>query len=105
MKRYRVVPVDEAGEGMVLYEDVRDAGGNVLLPRQAVLSGALLRALSRRGIDTVLVVDDAMTSEHLAAERARMLERLAYLCRRAGDGRANALLRSVVERYRMAMLS
>jgi len=105
MKRYRVVPVDEAGEGMVLHEDVRDAGGNVLLPRQTVLSGALLRSLARRGIETLLVVDDTVAPEQLAAERARVQERLAHLCRRMGDGRANALLRDVVEQYRMAALS
>ena len=105
MKRYRAVPVDEAGEGLVLHEDVRDRGGNVLLPRETVLTGALLRSLARRGIETLLVVDDTMAPEQLAAERARVLERLAHLCRRAGDGRANALLRDVVERYRMATLS
>jgi hypothetical protein len=105
MKCYRVVPVDEAGEGMVLYTDLRDAGGNVLLPRQTALSGTLLRSLARRGIDTLLIVDDTVAPEQLAAERARVLERLAYLCRRAGDGRANALLRGVVEEYRMATLS
>lgn len=102
MKSYRVVSVDEAGEGMVLHEDVRDRGGNVLLPRQTVLSGAHLRSLARRGIETLLVVDDTVAPEQLAAERARVLERLAHLCRRAGDGRANALLRDVVEQYRMA---
>jgi hypothetical protein len=105
MKRYRVVSVDEAGDGMVLYEDLRDAGGNVLLPRQTALSGSLLRSLARRGIDTLLIVDDTVAPEQLAAERARVQERLAHLCRRMGDGRANALLRDVVEQYRMAALS
>lgn len=105
MKRYRAVSVDEASAGMVLHDDVRDSGGNVLLPRQTALSDALLRSLGRRGIETLLVVDDAMTPEQLAAERARVLERLAYLFRRAGNGRANALLRDVVEQYRMGALS
>ena len=105
MKCYRVVPVDEADEGMVLYEDVLDPAGQVLLPRQTTLSGTLLRALSRRGIETLLVVDDTVAPEALAAERERARERLAHLCRRAGDGRANALLRDVVEQYRMATLS
>jgi hypothetical protein len=105
MKRYRVVAVAEAGEGMVLHDDVRAPGGNVLLPRETVLNGALLRSLARRGIETLLVVDDTVAPEQLAAERARVLERLAHLCRRAGDGRANALLRDVVERYRMETLS
>jgi hypothetical protein len=105
MKRYRVVPVDEASAGMVLHDDVRDSGGNVLLPRQTALSDALLRSLGRRGIETLQIVDDAMTPEQLAAARARVLERLAHLFRRAGNGRANALLRDVVEQYRMAALS
>jgi len=105
MKRFRVVPIDAAGEGMQLYEDVRDRAGNVLLPRLTALSGALIRSLERRGIDTLQVVDDTVTPEQLAAERARVLERLDWLCRHAGEGRANVLLRDVVEQYRLAALS
>jgi hypothetical protein len=40
----------------------------------------------------------------LSAERRRVQERLSWLCRHAGDGRANGLLRTVVEQYRMAGL-
>jgi hypothetical protein len=90
---------------MQLYEDVRDRAGNVLLPRLTALSGALIRSLERRGIDTLLVVDDTVTPEQLAAERARVLERLDWLCRHAGEGRANVLLRDVVVQYRLAALS
>ena len=102
MKRFRVVPIDEADEGMLLYEDVRDSAGNVLLPRLTALTGTLIRSLERRGIDAVQVVDDTITPEQEAAERARVQARIAHLCRHAGDGRANALLRNVVEQYRMA---
>jgi hypothetical protein len=105
MKRFRVVPIDAASEGMQLYEDVRDRAGNVLLPRLTALSGALIRSLERRGIDTLQVVDDTVTPEQLAAERARVLERLDWLCRHAGEGRANVLLRDVVEQYRLEALS
>jgi hypothetical protein len=105
MKRYRAIPVDEADEGRVLYQEVSDRAGNVLLPSQTALTGAMLRSLARRGIETVLVVDDGVAPEQLEAERERALERLAYLCRRAGDGRANVLLRGVVEQYRKAALS
>lgn len=40
----------------------------------------------------------------LSAERRRVQERLSWLCRHAGDGRANGLLRTVVEQYRMGGL-
>ncbi|MCS0580742.1 hypothetical protein NX784_03970 [Massilia pinisoli] len=104
MTRFRAVPIDEAREGAVLYDDVRDAAGNVLLPRATALDGAMLRALVRRGVATLHVVADVPAPDHLAAERARVRARLAYLCRHAGDGPANGLLRLVVEQYRLAEL-
>lgn len=87
---------------MRLYEDVRDRAGNVLLPSLSVLSGATIRSLQRRDIDAVLVIDDSITPEQVAAERIRIQGRLVHLWRHAGDGRANALLRTVVEQYRLA---
>jgi hypothetical protein len=102
---FRAVSIDEAWEGAVLYDDVRDAAGNVLLPRATALDAALLRGLARRGIAVLQVVADAPAQEHLAAERARVRARLAYLCRHAGDGPANGLLRLVVEQYRLEDLS
>jgi hypothetical protein len=105
MKRFRVVPTAEAEEGMCLYEDVRDRAGNVLLPKLATLTGATINSLLRRDIETLLIVDDSITAEQLAAERLRMTERLAYLCRHAGNGRANLLLREVVQDYKLAELS
>jgi hypothetical protein len=109
MTRFRAVPIDEARAGAVLHDDVRDAAGNVLLPRATVLDGAMLRALNRRGVATLVVVADVQhgdtAHDHLAAERARVRARLAYLCRHAGDGPANGLLRLVVEQYRLAELS
>ena len=105
MTRFRAIPIDEARAGAILHDDVRDAAGNVLLPRATALDGAMLRALARRGVATLPVVADVPTAEHLAAERARVRARLAYLCRHAGDGPANGKLRLVVEQYRLAELS
>lgn len=104
MTRFRAVPIDEAREGAVLYDDVRDAAGNVLLPRATALDGAMLRSLARRGVAMLHVVADVPTPDHAAAERARVRARLAYLCRHAGDGPANGLLRLVIEQYRLAEL-
>ena len=105
MKRFRVVPTAEAEEGMCLYEDVRDRAGNVLLPKLATLTGAMINSLLRREVEALLIVDDAITEAQLAAERLHVQERLEYLCRHAGNGRANELLRNVVEDYRIAELS
>lgn len=104
MTRFRAVPIDEAREGAVLYDDVRDAAGNVLLPRATALDGAMLRSLARRGVAMLHVVADEPAPDHAAAERARVRARLAYLCRHAGDGPANGLLRLVIEQYRLAEL-
>jgi CO dehydrogenase/acetyl-CoA synthase epsilon subunit len=105
MKRFRVVPTAEAEEGMCLYEDVRDRSGNILLPRLVTLTGATIKSLLRRDVEALLIVDDSITEEQLAAERAKVQERLEYLCRHAGNGRANLLLRKVVEDYRIAELT
>jgi hypothetical protein len=102
MKPFRVVPTAEAEEGMCLYDDVRDRAGNVLLPRLTALTRPMISSLLRRDVEALLVVDDSITEEQLAAERLRLQERLAYLCRHAGTGRANVLLRQVVEDYRIA---
>jgi hypothetical protein len=105
MKRFRAVPTAEAEQGMCLYEDVRDRAGNVLLPKLTALTGAMINSLLRRDVEAVLIVDESITEEQLAAERLHVQERLAYLCRHAGDGRANVLLRNVVEDYRISELS
>jgi hypothetical protein len=105
MKRFRVVPIDEAREGVLLSDDVRDDDGNLVLPRATARSGAMIRTLARRGIGAVRIVDEALTEEQLGAERLRVQARLSWLCRHAGDGRAIGLLRTVVEQYRMAGLA
>lgn len=47
---------------------------------------------------------DPTPADNLSTERRRVLERVSWLCRHAGDGRANGLLRTVVEQYRTAGL-
>jgi hypothetical protein len=105
MKRFRVVPIDEAREGVLLSDDVRDDDGSVVLPRATALSGAMIRILERRGVKSVRIVDEGLTPDQLCAERLRVQARISWLCRHAGDGRANGLLRAVVEQYRMARLA
>jgi hypothetical protein len=105
MKRFRIVPIADAVEGMCLSQDLRDRAGNVLLPGLTALTGALIGSLLRRGVAALPIVDDAITPEQLGAERVRVQGRLAWLSRHAGSGAANQLLRNVVEEYRLAELS
>lgn len=90
---------------MCLYGDLRDRAGNLLLPKSTVLTGATIKALRRRDVEVVTVVDDTVTAQQLAAEREHAMARITHLFRHAGSGPANALLRDVVEAYRMAELA
>lgn len=105
MKRFRAVGTDEAQEGMCLYEDVRDRAGNVLLPKLTMLTTSMINSLLRRNVDALLIVDDTVTPEQIAAERIRVHERLVYLFRHTKHGRANVFLLDLVEQYRMKELS
>jgi hypothetical protein len=105
MKRYRIVDIDAAQEGMRLYGDLRDRAGNLLLPKSTVLTCPTINALRRRGVEAVSVVDDTVTDQQLAAGRELAMARIEHLFRHAGAGPANALLRHVVEAYRMAELA
>ena len=105
MKRFRVVPMDEAQEGMRLHEELRDRAGNVLLPALTALTGTMIKSLLRRDVEALLIVDDTITPEQLAAERRRVQERFDYLYRHTESGRADVLVRKVVEEYRMEELS
>jgi phosphatidylserine/phosphatidylglycerophosphate/cardiolipin synthase-like enzyme len=105
MKRYRIVAIDDAQEGMCLYGDLRDRAGSLLLPKSTLLSAATIKGLQRRGVEVVSIVDDTVTDQQLAAEREQAMARIAHLFRYAGTGSANALLRKAVEAYRMAELA
>lgn len=89
---------------MRLYDDVRDRAGNLLLPKLTLLTASLIISLERRDIQALQVVDDSVTEPQLAVERERVAARIAHLCRHCGSGRANQVLRSVVEDYRMELL-
>ena len=62
------------------------------------------RSLGRRGITSLLVVDERAEREGFEAGRARVEERLAHLFRKC-SGRACAELRRQVEDFRMDELA
>jgi hypothetical protein len=104
ISRCKEVDVDDAAPGMVLFRDVLDQRGAVLLQKDTELTDSLLTSLRRRGIDSVPVVDDTVDEAALAAERACVGQRLARLLRQRGDGRAEAMLRVNLHAYRMGTL-
>lgn len=96
--RSKQLNLDDAEAGMVLSEAVLDTHGGVLLKDATVLSDAILTSLRRRGIETVFVVDDAISEEELKAERERVQAHLAHLFRKClGQGASDALLQRVTE--------
>lgn len=101
----RTIGIDEASEGMVLAEDLRDSGGAVLLPAGATLGAASLASLRRRGIDQVQVVGaaDVIDDAALEAERERQcarLQRLFRRCQTAPGSGASAVLFERLLAYR-----
>jgi hypothetical protein len=104
ISRYKEVEVDDAEAGMVLFRDVLDQRGAVLLQKDTKLTDSLLTSLRRRGVDSVPVLDDSVDEAVLAAERERVSQRLAQLLRHSGEGRAETQLRASLQAYRMGPL-
>jgi hypothetical protein len=104
ISRYKEVDVDDASPGMVLARAVLDPRGAVLLPQGATLTEQALTSLRRRGVDAVRVEDAEVDPAQLAAERARIEQRLAHLYRRGAAGRADAELRELLRGYRLEAL-
>ena len=48
MSTIKQIPLEEAQPGMLLGDDLRDAAGQVLLPRGSELAESSLRSLARR---------------------------------------------------------
>lgn len=100
----QTIGIDDASEGMVLAEDLRDAGGAVLLPAGATLGASSLASLRRRGIEQVQVVgaagleDAPVDDAALQAERERQCARLERLFRRCLDGPAKGASAVLFER-------
>lgn len=95
------IALDEAQAGMRLAEDLRDAAGQMLLPKGTELSEGTLTSLGRRGIEQVSVVVESPVDEAaLAARREASRQRLQHLFRQAQDPTSQALLHVVLE-YRM----
>jgi hypothetical protein len=104
INRYKQVSLEDAAAGMVLAAEVCDRQGNVLLAQGTELSDTLLRALERRGVDSVRIEDDRFSQEELGALREQVAHRLAHLFRNPHAGTADLLLREQLTAWRMEQL-
>lgn len=101
ISKYKQLDIDDAEAGMVLSAGVLDRQGSVLLPAGAALTDSLLTSMRRRGIDSVQVVGNAVSTHELEAERERIAARLARLFRRPRQSAADATLQAGLRAYRM----
>jgi len=101
MKRTIEIDIDDAIPGMTLSDAVLDQQGNLLIPAGTALTEAMLKSLQRRGVDRFYVANDGISEADLAAERARIMERLGKLFRKyPASGEGNPLWLHIVE-YRL----
>lgn len=100
LNRQKKQDMDDVIAGMVLAEAVHDSHGGVLLPSATTLTEAMLTSLRRRGIDSVFIVNNAISEAELEAERERIRKRLAELFRHCSSNRACAVLAQRILEYR-----
>lgn len=98
MSTIKQIPLEEALPGMLLGDDLRDAAGQVLLPRGSELAESSLCSLARRGIETLAIRIEAPVDESaLMARREASRQRLQHLFRQAGDPASQELLCLMLE--------
>lgn len=101
----REMALDEVSPGMTLADDVRDAGGSVLLPGGTLLTEAHLASLRRRGVERLaLAVPVRLDDAAREAELQRIESRLAHLFRGCAGNAAAADLRQRLLDYRRSRL-
>lgn len=93
--------LDQATPGMVLAEDMRDAGGNLLLKSGTALTESSLASLQRYSLSTFAVVGEESDALDDTAARELIHQRLAKLFRRWGNGAASGSLHDWISQYRL----
>lgn len=102
IKRIIYVDIDDAVAGMVLSDSVLDSKGGMLVASGTTLTDATLQSLRRRGIDTLVVLNDQISETELAAERLQQEQRLAKLFRKyPGNDDRNKNLLHYITYYRV----
>lgn len=99
----RTLSLDQAIPGSVLAADLLDAHGALLLPAGTTLSESLLASLAQRGIEQLDLRHDspAESEAEATARRQRLVSRIEYLFRAAGDNIAMRELQSQITSFRL----
>jgi len=102
MKVLETIAIGDAQPGMRLAEAVADAMGQVLVPAGSELTENMLQGLRRREVAT-LAVEREIEEDGTAREarRARVVEQLDRLFRKAGDGVETRLLYQAILDFRL----
>lgn len=95
------IELDDAQPGMILSEPVLDVKDTVLLPAGTTLTESTLKSLSRRGIDTIVVVNEAISEADLKFERERVEKRMTVLFRKCSVGGISETLSKQILAYRL----
>ena len=93
--------LDQASPGMILADDMRDVGGNLLLKSGTSFTESMLASLQRYNIGSFTVVGEESDAVDDTAARELVQRRLAKLFRRCGDGVASRSLRDGLSQYRL----
>ena len=101
---YQHQPLSELRPGMILFDELLDGQGHVLLPHGTVLTAASIAQLLRHGIESV-AVQVAGGADEPEADLAAVEQRLAHLFRKNDiddqNDWATGILRRYVEDYRL----
>ena len=92
--------LDQAAPGMILANDMHDAGGNLLLKSGTSLTESTLASLQRYDIGSFAVLGEESAVDDTAA-RELIQRRLAKLFRGCSDGAASRSLRDWLIQYRL----
>ncbi len=95
----------ELRPGMILFDELLDDHGNLLLPHGAVLTAANIAHLGRHGIESVSVQVAGGAVADTEADQAAIELRLAHLFRKNDiddqNDWATGILRRYIEDYRL----
>lgn len=99
--RYKLLSLDEVLPGMSLSDDLLDGHGNVLLPRGATLTAAILASLHRHQIEVVPISFGELSEADRNSGQQHHRLRLDRLFRRTGDSESSQLLKQYMMSFRL----
>jgi hypothetical protein len=94
---YKLTELAQAQPGMELSDDLLDRQGQVLLPKGAVLTEAMLASLARHGVDMLPLADAG--AEDQVTDPAVVQARLDHLFRNNDRDNENDWATGILRRY------